>query len=252
MSLKPPTRNQASWANMISAVQSPLGLFALVVLVIEAILSFLAFRATGANLTILSVGMIAAFLLLIVSVVYLGRTSPQLLLGGHKKLQPGTRIKYDVFLSAPMAAFEDEEEYRRSREDVIRIIDVLRQKCKFSSVIFAGRDIESMSDFDAGDISIQEDYEALSECEHFVMLYPRKIASSVLVEAGWALALGKISIYFVRDRDDLPFLLRQAESVFPAVKIYEDADADEIIRLINRHGEQVFAVPRREHEQVNE
>jgi hypothetical protein len=72
------------------------------------------------------------------------------------------------------------------------------------------------------------------------MLYPKKIASSVLVEAGWALALGKQSLYFVDKRDDLPFLLKQAEQAFSSVRIYDHCTTDGIVNLIKKHRGDLF------------
>ncbi len=53
------------------------------------------------------------------------------------------------------------------------------------------------------------------------MLYPQKMASSVLFEAGFALALDKYSLYFAADRTELPFMLREAAGVFARVRIHE-------------------------------
>jgi hypothetical protein len=82
--------------------------------------------------------------------------------------------------------------------------------------------------------------QALLESRYFVLLYPKKIVSSVLVEAGWALALGKTSIYFVDERSDLPFLLKQAEQAFSSVRIYDKSDTDAIVKLLTIHRTELF------------
>ena len=84
-------------------------------------------------------------------------------------------------------------------------------------------------DFDLTEKSLEEDFRAIRRCRRFMMIYPSKVASSVLVEAGYALAAGKPSTYFVRDSHDLPFILRgavMAEGV--DVKMYEFTDHDDL------------------------
>jgi hypothetical protein len=61
------------WASTIRAVQSPLGLFALALLVGESILGGLALRATGIDFTLIVVGVLTTVLIVVVSVVWLER-----------------------------------------------------------------------------------------------------------------------------------------------------------------------------------
>jgi|GEM_PF-1818200 len=227
-------------AAVIREVQTPLGFFALIVLVAEAILGFLASKASGLDFTLLVGGMIFILLLLIVTVAFLAHKSPARLGYGTPSLPAAKTIRHDVFISSPMAGFEDDMKYRQDRQNVLRILDSLRKECKFTSLVYAGRDVRSMEDFDAADLSVKDDFLALEESKYFVLLYPEKMLSSVLFEAGAALALRKPSLYFVRDRDDLPFLMKQAEMAFPVVKIYEYSSADDIVKLIEKHGEKLF------------
>jgi hypothetical protein len=76
------------------------------------------------------------------------------------------------------------------------------------------------------------------------MIYPARMVSSVLAEAGFALAAGKPSLYFVRRAEDLPFLLTRAESLrppaFPPVVIHECPTPDDILRVIRVDGANLF------------
>jgi len=228
------TDNNGKKVDVISAVKSPIGLLALVVLVAEVILGVLAAKADGTDFTILVIGM-----LVILGAVLL------IVFKKSKSLHdsPGTEqvaIRHDLFLASPMASFDSDEEYKQEREEILALITTFRKSCKFNSVIYAGRDIEGMKDFDAPDISVKDDFEALKESRYFVMVMPRKLTSSVLVEAGAALAKGKPSIYFVKDRDDLPFLLGQAEMAFGFVKIYEYSTFSDITKLVTHHGNDLW------------
>jgi hypothetical protein len=186
--------------------------------------------------------MVVALLLLIIVVGYLAAKRPGALNGSTPPQTEKISLKYDVFLSSPMAAFESQEEYKKDRENILKIIGTLQEQCHFESVFYAGTKIQSINDFDVEDLSVSQDVKALRESRYFVLLYPKKIVSSVLVEAGFALAMGKTSIYFVKTRDDLPFLLRHAEQAVSFIKIYEDCDTEQIVKLITKHRSDLFVL----------
>lgn len=152
------------------------------------------------------------------------------------------RFTYDVFLAAAMAAHPSDAAYAASRATVTSLIDVLQTKCGFESVFYAGRNMASMRDFDPEALALDLDLKAMRESRYFVLYYPEKVASSVLYEAGWALVLGKPSIYLVRDTDDLPFLLNDAGQAFDdgRVRIFEGADSAAMLREVASYGEKLF------------
>lgn len=228
--------------DVIKATQTPLGFFALVVLVSEAVLALLASKATGVDFTILAGGMVGLLVLLVILVTYLVNVSPEALTGQEAKFPSQTKYKYDLYIASPMAAWAKPDQYKSDRSNALRIAEAFRKECSFETIFYMGRNIKSMADFDAPDMGVKEDLQIVKDSKHFVLLYPEKLASSVLVETGWALALRKPSIYFVRDRKDLPFLLRQAAQAFPNVRIYDSyTSEDEVIRLIHRHRINLFA-----------
>jgi len=140
------------------------------------------------------------------------------------KANTGTqKFTYDVFLSTPMAAFSTDAAYQSARAEFKKVFDTLKQDCGLS-VYWAAENIEKMSDFDTLDVSVLDDLKALQDSGRFVLIYPQKIATSALFEAGYALALKRFSHYFVRDRDDLPFLMRELAGSNPNVRIHTDED----------------------------
>lgn len=75
--------------SIIGAVQTPLGFFTLIALIIEAVLGAFAARASGLDFTILVCGILITFILLIVSVVLLlSRLGPAALLQGAPSQTP--------------------------------------------------------------------------------------------------------------------------------------------------------------------
>jgi hypothetical protein len=135
-----------------------------------------------------------------------------------------------IFLAAPMSAFSSDDEYRLHREIVGKVCDHLERSGQ-ASVYFAGRAIAGASDFDDPKAAFLADFQALVECDLFVLYYPAPIRSSVLVEVGMAIGRGKPSLLVPARRDDLVFLLKQAENSgglgneIPPILIREFGDA---------------------------
>jgi hypothetical protein len=232
---------------VLAAISTPLKFLGLIVLVVEGILGTLAFRVTGADLTILLVGMLVCLMALILTGVWFVKQSTPPALSPASQVQMPvtdvlpTNFRYDVFLSSPMAGHDNETEYKRSREQAITFAASLRAKCHFTSIYYAGNDIANMEDFEAADISAEDVLDAVRQSKFFILIYQSKIVSSTLLETGCALALRKPSVYFVRSRDDLPFLMRKAEQAFPnIVKIYECEDMAAILKLLEKHADRLF------------
>ena len=221
---------------IIKSVKDSVGLLALALLIIEVILGLLAAKAEGIDFTILIIGMLIS-IGFILFIIYKKTTSLQ---PGEKSTDTAVTIKHELFIASPMASFNSEEEYTKERKDILSLIATFRKECNFKSVIYAGKDIATMEDFDAPDISVKEDFDAIKESKFFVMVLPEKLPSSVLVEAGVALAAGKPSLYFVKDKSDLPFLLSHSEMAFDTVKIYEYKTIDDIKKLIINNGKKLL------------
>lgn len=132
------------------------------------------------------------------------------------------RFEYDVFLAMAMAALETEEQYQSYRNQALEIIKYLQDACGFRSVFYAGANLKTKAEFEAEDFSLTLDLRALRRSRYFILVYPEKIASSVLFEAGLAVALGKPSVYFIQQQG-LPFLMEQAgQADLPSgVRIYK-------------------------------
>jgi len=152
-------------------------------------------------------------------------------------MNPPAATGFDVFLSAPMAGLRSAAKYRAFRAEMLTVVAAL-ESCGLT-VFFAGRDLESPDQFDEQDASVVRDIEALNASRYMLMIYPERVVSSVLVEAGYALAKGMKAVYFVRDVKHLPFLLRHLDRVHP-LKIYEYETIDRVVTLIRKHRAKLF------------
>ncbi len=150
--------------------------------------------------------------------------------------------QYDVFVSSPLAAFPTDDEIKEDHRRVEKLVTYLEKELDFR-VYWAGRNIESKADFDDGSISAHDDVVAILDSKCFLLLYPGRVASSVLFEAGIALRSCLSSVYVVRERDNLPFLMKHAAEAFDNVRTCETTLPDEAIALFRRHGRSFFKSP---------
>lgn len=220
--------------SIIASVQTPLGLFALVVLVGEAILVAIAVRATGNDVTILILGILIVLFSVVVAVGLMARGKP------HEASKNGDwNRKYDVFLSSVLAGFGNDARLLGEKNVAMQIVRCLEQECKFS-IYYAGREVSSAKDFDHSHIGARKDLQALRDSKYFLMLYPERVTSSVLFEAGFALDHCKSSIYLVRNKDDLPYLMRRLPEIYPSLRTFTFTEPKEILDMIKTHREDLF------------
>ena len=228
---------------LISAISTPIQFAALIVLVVEGLLAYLLSKAATDDIFIY-VTMMVVVLLLTITAAFIIEFKRIKLSEGHMIPATGDPEKlknytWDVFLAAPMAALTDED-FERDLQKIKAIKTALEERCNFKRVFFAGTNMKTKSDFDTADISIGLDLDALKESEKFIMIYPDKIVSSVLVEAGIALALGKQSFFFGMT-ENFPFLLQQANQQFDHIKIYNSHSLDDILSIILKNANNLFA-----------
>lgn len=151
------------------------------------------------------------------------------------------RTRYDVFISSPMFAFEDEPRYQAHRANVLRLIKALTDQCGFTCY-YAGARRPNYDDFETSDVALSNDLQALRDSKFYVLLIPETSATSALVEAGAALILRKPSTYFVQREARLPFALEHAtnsgDAQLPRIKSYSYSTIDDLIRKveINKQG----------------
>jgi hypothetical protein len=160
--------------------------------------------------------------------------------GGMLRIHPtfsALTLRHDVFIAHPMYAADSDEKYKTIRSLALSVSELLEANGHRCHV--PGRSVESKEGLLDPGFAFKNSAQAIREAKYFLMLYPEPMVSTVLVEAGEAVALGKRAIYFVRSRSDLPYGLRQSESL-DCVKIYECIDREGVLALFKNHGIRVF------------
>ncbi|MFY1653999.1 hypothetical protein ACN27J_24330 [Solwaraspora sp. WMMB762] len=151
-------------------------------------------------------------------------------------------IKYDIFISSPMSSLESIG-YEKFRKDILRVMEAIETHCRLRCY-YSGKHRPTLEDFEATDVGLRNDMEAVRASRRFLMIFPESIVSSALVEAGMALALGKPAIYFTGRNVSLPFMLEGAANStsrrLPPTRQYRFSDIEQLIRQIKNNGRDIF------------
>ena len=140
-----------------------------------------------------------------------------------------------------MSGLGSDREYKEARTVVLSLVEHLCKKygLKDKDVYYAGKDIDSQSKFSDVTLALNADLNALDKSDVFLLYYPVKVASSVLVEAGYALARKKPMILLPKNADDLPYFFKQAETAseqggpIPLIRICEYKSDRNFLRMID-------------------
>lgn len=229
---------------ILSAIDSPIRLAALIVLVVEAILGTLLAKAKQED-TLTYVIMMVGILLVTIVMAFIIEYKKVSLKGniavpviGNVESQ-NKKFIWEVFLAAPMAGIDSEEDFQFAMAKIEQLLHTLETECNFKRIYFAGRGMKTKKDFDNAGVSVKDDTDAIRDSRIFILVYTEKIVSSVLLEAGIALAYGKPSFYF---GNHFPFLMKEANNVYDHIKIYEAAAIDDVIKTISKNKQTLFSI----------
>lgn len=114
--------------------------------------------------------------------------------------------KYNLFISTPIAGFENEQEYLRFRDVILRLIEQIRQCDNVNKIYSALADVSTIDTYDSPAESAVKDLSALQDSTHFILFYPYRVISSALIELGYALAENKKILMIVSQKKDLPYM----------------------------------------------
>lgn len=103
-----------------------------------------------------------------------------------------------LFVGAPMAAHPTNESYVESHIDVGEVIDHLECYTPIQRVYWAGRGIMSKDNFSGERSALLNDFGQLKSSEYCVFILMKKLSTSVLCEIGYAIALNKRIVIFVK------------------------------------------------------
>lgn len=135
--------------------------------------------------------------------------------------------KFDLFVASPMSPFSSHE-YHQNRESLITLVQSLKKLFNFKKVFCPAISVESKEAFSSSYDSVVEDLNALRSCSSFLLHYVNAVKSSAIFEAGIAYERKIPSVYIVKTRQDLPYLLREMEDY----EIHRTDGMDPLVRII--------------------
>lgn len=213
----------ASLIKSFKEIRTPLAFLSLALISTEGLLYALIDKVDGLNTTLLTIGMVLMPFVILLVFYQLFKQRPNGFEGGEIVDEESKKIKvekFDLFVSMPMASFDSSKEYEKFRASILDAIRGIKRSCDFSKVFFAGDEISSFKDFESEDLSVVQDYKSLKNSDNFLLIYPKSTATSALIELGWAMVMKKPIIIFVKKKDDLPYLMKHADSVYKNIAVY--------------------------------
>jgi hypothetical protein len=213
-------------SSIIQAVRTPLGFFTLVILIIESLLGLLAYQSQGSDKIYLILGMLAALVIVVLLVglslfkdlatriIIVAVVSLAIIIIPIQKSNlfttsnlPTTSL-YNLYLISPITSVTPEQ-YKEIHEAAMYFVSNLRSRCSKFTVYYPGENIIDNTQPDIASVYWSRNVEnIISKSENFVLFYPEKVATSALIELGFAIALKKPVHIFVPQKDIMPFLLR--------------------------------------------
>ncbi len=141
-----------------------------------------------------------------------------------------------LYIGFPMASCP--EKYATNRNSVLNIINILNYK--FRDIHCAAKEIKSSNEFEGEETSFRDNMFKLKQSEYCLFIYTNKTPSSILVEIGYSMAIGKKIIIFAK-RDILPFMLKKIDKQIPQkVKIYKYESMAKLETMISKEKDSIF------------
>lgn len=145
-------------------------------------------------------------------------------------------MKNTIYICVPMSSI-NETEYLDYRNQVIQIEKELK-RIGFTNVICPMINIKSQSNFDGKTKAIKENFANLKRVDSMIVIYPRNMPSSILVELGYGISLSKRIVIFYKE--SLPYLVEKSGETMEHVKTYQYDDLSDINKIINSDGMALF------------
>jgi len=131
-------------------------------------------------------------------------------------------FEYDVYISYPVSNIS-ENEYIEITNLIKQIINILESKNLSVYGTIKSKNNKTIP---------MNDTKALLKSQNFILIYPEKTISSVIFEAGIAYAYNKESHYFIKNINNLPVAMKEANKYSDNIFIHEFTTYDIILNFI--------------------
>lgn len=146
--------------------------------------------------------------------------------------------KNTIYVSAPMSSISPDE-YKELRDFILRLEKILK-KVGFTDVFCPILEKEDPNHFDGKTKAVKDNFPLLKETDSLLIIYPKRIPSSALIESGYGIALSKKMVIFYNVKEGLPYMLQNADKYIPNINAYQFTSYTEIEQLIESDGMVLF------------
>lgn len=115
-------------------------------------------------------------------------------------------VSPSLFISTPISSYKSEEDFSRLRAWLYTLAKKIATSIPQCPVFCAACEITSPTHTDDPVESVKRDLQILDASTHFVLVFPEKLASSALIELGYALAKKKPVLIIAPSSSALPFM----------------------------------------------
>ena len=132
--------------------------------------------------------------------------------------------KKNIFLAAPISAFNNEIQYLEHRKKIIKLLHTLKEFFHVESEV---KKINKYSTYDNPKTAAIQDFNLIDNCDIFILYHPQKMQTSSLIELGYAYAKNK-KIIIISNRVSIPYLASKLHEITTNVKFVEAIELDEM------------------------
>ncbi len=243
-----------SRSSIIQSVKTRLGFFTLVILIIESLLGLMVYKSEGLDKTYLILGMLATLEIVVLLVglslfkdlsriivvalvsLLLAMITTIPINKWLVKAQVPVVSDYDLYLTSPMTSV-GEQRYKEIHQVAMHLITMLRSESKFK-VYYPGEGLDEKTQFNIPSVYWSENVRNIRKSKGFILIYPEKVATSALIELGFAIALEKTIHIFVPQKNILPYLLRDPPTNVHIIEY--GRDFSDFIKVIDKDGRKIF------------
>ena len=147
---------------------------------------------------------------------------------------------YDLYIACPMDSFPPEQRDKAS-DHLSKLVQILKGEYSFDR-IECPASIQTNTDptkpvkkYDPPKQAFMLCYSRILLSRRFILIYPFEVATSAIMEIGLAISFGKPITVFTKNRNELPFLLREMDELPMPHTIHEfNGEIEDIVDRISK------------------
>ncbi|NOQ23737.1 MAG: hypothetical protein GQ564_00100 [Bacteroidales bacterium] len=223
----------------IKLFDSPIKILGGSIIIVEGILLYLV-QSDGLvekQKSWIIIGMISALFLTIIAAVIIElinkrKTSSFVVADTETK-----KYQYSIFISYPIAGAKNKTEKNEIKDFIIQIEKKLKT-WGYKEIFNATTYFDKEHDNQPPAVASKIDLKAVHDSKSFILLYPTKVATSALVELGYALGGDKNILICTTNSKILPFLVRGFNEAFHNVRIIEYDNLEHLSDILEENHSQ--------------